>query len=84
LPDDILPNFRAYFTSLYERLAGVSKVLLDAFGVGLGLDVEAHSALMQLLSDRHSQLRLLHYPLVDKEKLKSDSFTRLPAHTDWG
>jgi isopenicillin N synthase-like dioxygenase len=84
LPDDVLPQFRSYMTSLYERLAGVGTAVLGAIGVGLGLDAEAHAALMQLLSERHSQLRLLHYPAISKEKLQNELFARLPSHTDWG
>ena len=70
--------------ALYERLAGVSKVVLGAISVGLGLDAEAHAALMQLHSGRHSQLRLLHYPTIGREKLQTERLARLPAHTDWG
>lgn len=71
-------------TSLYERLADVGSVVLGAFSIGLGLDAEAHAALMQLASRRHSQLRLLHYPPISKSKLQTELFARLPAHTDWG
>lgn len=71
-------------TGLYERLSGVSKVLLDAIGVGLGLEGDEYTALMDLISDSHCQLRLLHYPPVEKKKLKNELLARLPAHTDWG
>ncbi|KAM7200766.1 Clavaminate synthase-like protein [Rhypophila sp. PSN 637] len=84
LPDDVLPGFRTYMTSLYERLAGVTETILEAIGVGLGLNEQEHAALMQLHSARHSQLRLLHYPSLDKETLGTNSVARLPAHTDWG
>lgn len=84
LPDDVLPGFRANMTCLYERLAGVGKVLLSAIGVGLGLDDGELAALMKLDSERHSQLRLLHYPAISKENVSNEVFARLPAHTDWG
>lgn len=84
LPDDVLPDFRSYMTSLYERLSGVSKVLLDAVGVGLGLEGDEYAALTGLVSDRHCQLRLLHYPPIGKAKLQNELVARLPAHTDWG
>ncbi|EMR70866.1 putative thymine dioxygenase protein [Eutypa lata UCREL1] len=84
LPNDVLPNFRSYMTGLYERLSGVSKVLLDAIGVGLGLEGDEYTALMDLISDSHCQLRLLHYPPVEKKKLQNELLARLPAHTDWG
>ena|ERR1700712_910103 len=84
LPEDVLPQFSTYETALYERLAGVSKVVLDAIGVGLGLDVDATAALKELILDRHCQLRLLHYPAISKDKLENELLARLPAHNDWG
>ncbi|KAI2777391.1 Clavaminate synthase-like protein [Daldinia loculata] len=84
LPDDILPDFRRRMTDLYKRLSGVSEVLLQAIGVGLGLNDEERTALDRLISYRHCQLRLLHYPAVSKEKLQNDLIARLPPHTDWG
>jgi isopenicillin N synthase-like dioxygenase len=71
-------------TSLYERLAGVSRVVLSAMDVGLGLDGDESAALKQLASATHSQLRLLHYPPISKAALQNTLFTRLPAHADWG
>ncbi|KAI1113734.1 oxidoreductase-like protein [Nemania sp. NC0429] len=84
LPDDVLPNFRPYMTALYEKLCNVSRMVLHAIGVGLGLEGPAYTSLMELLSDRHCQLRLLHYPTISKEKLQNELLARLPAHQDWG
>ena len=84
LPEDTLPEFRAYMNALYDKLADVGKVVLEAFAVGLGLNADERTALMDLDSERHSQLRLLHYPALSKEKLQSELLARLPAHTDWG
>jgi isopenicillin N synthase-like dioxygenase len=84
LPDDTLPGFRAYATSLYERLAGVGSILLTAISLGLGLNPQEQDALQQLASNRYSQLRLLHYPSVSKARLQDDVLARLPAHNDWG
>ncbi|KAH8884140.1 oxidoreductase-like protein [Thozetella sp. PMI_491] len=81
LPEEVLPDFRAYMSALYERLAGVSKTVLDAIGVGLELDGADYSALMGLKQDH--QLRLLHYPAITKEKLSNELLARLPAHRDW-
>jgi isopenicillin N synthase-like dioxygenase len=69
---------------LYARLARLSQVILDAIALGLGLDEEACSALNQLISDRHCQLRLLHYPPIRKDMLQKEVLARLPAHRDWG
>ncbi|KAI1136546.1 Clavaminate synthase-like protein [Hypoxylon sp. FL0543] len=84
LPDDVLPNFRSYMIALYQKLAGVSEILLEAIGIGLGLNDEEHTTLFKLLSDRHCQLRLLHYPAITKDRLQKDLIARLPSHTDWG
>jgi isopenicillin N synthase-like dioxygenase len=84
LLDDVLPDFRSSMTALYERLADVAGTILGAFGTGLGCDEAAQDSLMQLASRHHSQLRLLHYPPITKHKLQTETFARLPAHTDWG
>ncbi|KAI0101539.1 hypothetical protein GGR51DRAFT_563440 [Nemania sp. FL0031] len=84
LPEDVLPGFRGSMNSLYARLIVISRLILDAIGVGLGLDADAHATLMELVSDDHCQLRLLHYPPISREKLQHELFTRMPAHTDWG
>ncbi|KUI73478.1 1-aminocyclopropane-1-carboxylate oxidase [Cytospora mali] len=84
LPEGVLPGFREYETSLYGRLADISKTLLEAIGVGLGFDSRANEALSELMSDRHCQLRLLHYPAVSKIQLQKQVLARLPPHRDWG
>ncbi|KAI0459923.1 oxidoreductase-like protein [Xylaria acuta] len=84
LPDDVLPNFRSYMTAIYERLCGVGKMILHAIGVGMGLEGAALTSLQELISDRHCQLRLLHYPAIAKAKLQDELLARLPPHQDWG
>ncbi|KAI1881152.1 hypothetical protein JX265_001392 [Neoarthrinium moseri] len=84
LPETILPHFKEYMNSLYERLAKISHVVLDAMSLGLGLEGEARGALNKLMSGRHCQLRLLHYPAISKEKIQKELLARLPAHCDWG
>lgn len=71
-------------TTIYDRLVSVSKIILEAIATGLSLDAEEHTELIKLISDRHCQLRLLHYPQVTKEKLRNELLARLPAHNDWG
>lgn len=86
LPEETLPGFRKYETSLYSRLASISKTLLDIIAIGFGLDAGSVDslALADLISDRHCQLRLLHYPAVSKAMLQQQLLARLPAHRDWG
>ena len=59
----------------------MSKTVLEAISVGLELDQEERSALMELKQDY--QLRLLHYPAISKQKLEEELIARLPAHNDW-
>ncbi|KAK0655737.1 hypothetical protein B0T16DRAFT_499786, partial [Cercophora newfieldiana] len=84
LPNDVLPGFQPYMSSLYERLAAIGDIILDAIGVGLSLDSEEHAALMQMASKQHSQLRLLHYPAISREEMQRGGILRLTPHTDWG
>ena len=86
LPEDVLPGFRNYETLLYRRLAGISKTLLGIISAGLGLGDGGNAALAlgELMSDRHCQLRLLHYPAVSKLQLQKQLLARLPPHRDWG
>lgn len=86
LPGETLPGFRQYETSLYERLCILSKKLLDIIAIGLGWTAASDDwlALENLISDRHCQLRLLHYPAVSKALLQQQLLARLPAHRDWG
>jgi isopenicillin N synthase-like dioxygenase len=67
--------------ALYEKLAALSKVVLDAIGVGLRLKGEEHAALLGLKQDY--QLRLLHYPAINREKIQNEMIARLPEHNDW-
>jgi isopenicillin N synthase-like dioxygenase len=69
---------------MYEPLVGISRTLLQVISIGLGLDSEANGALAKLMSDRHCQLRLLHYPAVSKAQLQKQLLARLPPHRDWG
>ncbi|CAN8097701.1 unnamed protein product [Discula destructiva] len=84
LPEDSLPGFKEFGVSLYERLAGVGRLIIEALSLGLGLDSDEKTALSGLMLHDGCQLRLLHYPAVSKEKLQKEIFARMPAHNDWG
>ncbi|KAI0403679.1 Clavaminate synthase-like protein [Xylaria palmicola] len=84
LPEDVLPGFRLHMTALYEKLCGVGKMILQAIGNGLELEDDALSSFMSLISDRHCQLRLLHYPPISKAALQNELLARMPPHQDWG
>jgi isopenicillin N synthase-like dioxygenase len=82
LPEDVLPGFRAFMLGFYWRCFETAKQLLRALAVGIGLDDEEY--FLRFHSGENNQLRLLHYPPVETEKLESRAVARMPAHSDWG
>lgn len=82
LPEDVLPGFRAFTTAFYWKCFETAKELLRAMAVGIGLEDAEY--LVRFHSGENNQLRLLHYPPVETEKLSSNALARMPAHSDWG
>ncbi|TGJ84016.1 hypothetical protein E0Z10_g4743 [Xylaria hypoxylon] len=82
LPPDVLPGFREFTTTFYWRCFDVAKELLRALALGIGLDDEDFFS--RFHSGLNNQLRLLHYPPVEVEKLAHNEVARMPAHSDWG
>ncbi|KAI1113954.1 hypothetical protein F5Y14DRAFT_441535 [Nemania sp. NC0429] len=83
LPEDVLPGFRDFTTKFYWRCFDAAKELLRALALGIGLD-DDEDFFLRFHSGVNNQLRLLHYPPVEAEKLANDETARMPAHTDWG
>lgn len=82
LPEEVLPGFRKFTTGFYWSCFDTAKELLRAMAVGIGLDDPDY--LLRFHSGENNQLRLLHYPPVETEKLSSNAMARMPAHSDWG
>ncbi|KAJ2987143.1 hypothetical protein NUW58_g4667 [Xylaria curta] len=82
LPEDVLPGFREFTTKFYWRCFDVAKELLRAIALGIGLDDE--DFFLRFHSGVNNQLRLLHYPPVEAERLANNEVARMPAHSDWG
>lgn len=82
LPEAVLPGFREFTTGFYWRCDETAKELLKAIAVGIGLEEEGF--LLRFHSGHNNQLRLLHYPPVERDKLSSNAIARMPAHSDWG
>lgn len=82
LPEEVLPGFREFMTGFYWSCFETSKELLRAMAMGIGLDDSDY--LLKFHSGENNQLRLLHYPPVETEKLSSNAMARMPAHSDWG
>lgn len=51
--------------------------------MALGLSAEDAARMKKQHSGQNNQLRLLHYPPTDPEKLASKEIERMPAHQDW-
>jgi isopenicillin N synthase-like dioxygenase len=69
-------------TGFYWECFKSARELLRAVAVGIGLEDEDY--LLRFHSGHNNQLRLLHYPPVETEKLSSNALARMPAHSDWG
>ncbi|KAJ8105451.1 hypothetical protein ONZ43_g7423 [Nemania bipapillata] len=82
LPEDVLPGFREFTTRFYWRCFDAAKELLRALALGIGLDDE--DFFLRFHSGVNNQLRLLHYPPVERERLARNEIARMPAHSDWG
>ncbi|KAI0108144.1 Clavaminate synthase-like protein [Daldinia grandis] len=82
LPEDVLPGFREFTTQFYWNCFGVAKDLLRALAIGIGLEDE--NFFLRFHSGINNQLRLLHYPSIEVEKLSNNVVARMPAHSDWG
>lgn len=77
-------HFRDLVTKFFMRCAKTAEVIHQAIALGLGLE---QTFFQDKLSERCHTLRLLHYPLLDKqqvEKAKEVCQTRAGIHTDYG
>ncbi|KAI1798928.1 Clavaminate synthase-like protein [Daldinia bambusicola] len=82
LPPEVLSGFREFTTQFYWKCHDVAKELLRALATGIGLEDE--DFFLRYHSGINNQLRLLHYPPIEAEKLSSNVVARMPAHSDWG
>ncbi|OTB15143.1 hypothetical protein K445DRAFT_318529 [Daldinia sp. EC12] len=82
LPENALPGFREFTTQFYWSCYGVARELLRALAIGVGLEDE--DFFLRFHSGINNQLRLLHYPPIEADKLSSNVVARMPAHSDWG
>lgn len=73
--DDFQPTFTSFFSVCY----GAQLAILDAISIGLGLPAQT---LGQLHVDQSNELRLTHYPAVERDDFTHS--TRIAAHTDFG
>ncbi|KAF2153148.1 Clavaminate synthase-like protein [Myriangium duriaei CBS 260.36] len=83
LPDSIYPGFKQDGLRIYHDFHQAGCRILDALCMSLKLDPEETARLKQLHSGQNNQLRLLHYPPIETQKLKSEVIGRMPPHQDW-
>lgn len=60
-----------------------AKRILEAVSLGLKLTKSERDQLIEFHSGHNNQLRLLHYPPIEAEKLRQRVVGRMPAHQDW-
>lgn len=70
----MLPGFREFTTKFYWRCFDAAKELLRALALGIGLGDE--DFFLRFHSGVNNQLRLLHYPPVEMEKLANHEIAR--------
>ena len=83
LPEEVLPGYREFTTTFYWELDKAAKIILEAIALGLNLTKDEKKEFLQLHSGHNNQLRLLHYPSIEAEKLRQQVVGRMPPHQDW-
>lgn len=81
VPEEILPGYRSFMESFYEKAFKTELELLSALSVALGVS-EEH--MRSLHSRAENEFRLLHYPAIPASDLADGSATRIAEHTDFG
>lgn len=83
LPEETLPGYREFSTKFYWELNKAAQTILEAISFGLSLPNDEKNDFLQLHSGHNNQLRYLHYPPVETEKIERKVIGRMPAHQDW-
>ena len=78
---EALPGFKPVMTSFFKRCDELHHVVMCAIAEGLKLPVDFFRP---YAGKGDHVLRLLHYPSIDPEMLKSNSTVRAGSHTDYG
>lgn len=75
-----LPDFKEKSMRFFKQMQTVNINLMRAVSLGLGMS----DSLESFVSKSDNNLRLLHYPGVDKEKFDASEARRIGAHCDYG
>lgn len=74
-------NFRSTMLNFYDTVHDLHMEVMRSIGMGLGL---CPTFFDKLCDKKDHNLRLLHYPSVEKDILDKDNQTRAGAHSDYG
>ncbi|KAL8791309.1 MAG: hypothetical protein Q9195_005928 [Heterodermia aff. obscurata] len=81
LPEEDLPDFRAFMESFFSLCFELQMKILRALAVGLELSEDYFDASH---GPGANELRLTHYPQIAVDELRSGSKTRISEHSDFG
>jgi isopenicillin N synthase-like dioxygenase len=81
LPEEDLPGFRAFFNRFYKICNELELDIFRALALGMDLDENYFVSYHQ---NADNQTRILHYPPVPEELLRSGKAERIAAHSDFG
>lgn len=76
-----LSGFREFMESCFDRLAAVTLNILKALELALGIP---HGSFTARVSNAASEFRLLHYPSIDVQAIRSGLVSRIWPHFDLG
>ncbi|KAF2679147.1 Clavaminate synthase-like protein [Lentithecium fluviatile CBS 122367] len=81
LPESKLPGFKPFMESYFTHCSNLVHLILTALSLALRVPAPG-------LSPTHSkslfQLRLLHYPAMERAQLVNEARSRINAHSDFG
>jgi isopenicillin N synthase-like dioxygenase len=75
------PSFRTVMMDFYDSCHELHLQVMDSIGLGLGL---SQGFFTKFCDSKEHNLRLLHYPEVEKNVLDRPNQTRAGAHSDYG
>lgn len=79
-PEEHLPDFKPVMLEYFAQYDALHLNVMRCIAIGLGYDAEFFTSTN---NGNHQNLRLLHYPQVDRERI-SGSQKRGGKHTDYG
>ncbi|GKT61413.1 hypothetical protein ColTof4_02944 [Colletotrichum tofieldiae] len=77
----VLPGFRKFMESFYEKAFKTELQLLSALAIALGISEDHHKGLH---NRAENEFRLLHCPAIPAAELADGTATRIAEHTDFG